>query len=48
MSRGNARAFVLALLVFAAVTATGQSFRIQCPTSTITHPNAANNNTEPA
>jgi hypothetical protein len=48
MSRGNARTFVLALLLVAAVTATGQSFRIQCPTSTITHPNAANNNTEPA
>src|SRR5437870_3949492 len=25
-----------------------QSFRVQCPTSTITHPNAANNNSEPA
>jgi FtsP/CotA-like multicopper oxidase with cupredoxin domain len=25
-----------------------QSFRVQCPTSTITHPNAANNNAEPA
>src|SRR5205823_13108859 len=24
------------------------SFRVQCPTSTITHPNAANNNSEPA
>ncbi len=24
-----------------------QSFRVQCPTSTITHPNAANNNAEP-
>src|SRR6202007_1938622 len=25
-----------------------QSFRVQCPTSTITHPNAAQNNSEPA
>jgi FtsP/CotA-like multicopper oxidase with cupredoxin domain len=25
-----------------------QSFRVQCPDSTITHPNAANNNSEPA
>jgi hypothetical protein len=25
-----------------------QSFRVQCPTSTITHPSAANNNSEPA
>ena len=25
-----------------------QSFRVQCPTSTITHPVAANNNSEPA
>ncbi len=28
--------------------ASGQSFRVQCPTSTITHPNAASNNSEPA
>ena len=28
--------------------ATAQSFRVQCPTSTITHPVAANNNSEPA
>jgi FtsP/CotA-like multicopper oxidase with cupredoxin domain len=25
----------------------GQSFRVQCPTSTITHPTASNNNSEP-
>ncbi len=48
MSRGIAGTFVLALLTVAATTATGQSFRVQCPTSTITHPNAANNNGEPA
>jgi FtsP/CotA-like multicopper oxidase with cupredoxin domain len=29
-------------------TASAQSFRVQCPTSTITHPTAANNNSEPA
>ncbi len=28
--------------------ASAQSFRVQCPTSTITHPTAANNNSEPA
>jgi len=39
---------VLALVGFAAVPATAQSFRVQCPTSTITHPTAANNNSEPA
>jgi hypothetical protein len=37
-----------ALLLLAAVSAGAQSFRVQCPTSTITHPNAANNNAEPA
>jgi FtsP/CotA-like multicopper oxidase with cupredoxin domain len=30
-----------------AVAASAQSFQVQCPTSTITHPNAANNNSEP-
>src|SRR6516164_11182136 len=38
--------FVLFFVV--ALPAAAQSFRVQCPTSTITHPNAANNNTEPA
>jgi hypothetical protein len=32
----------------AALGASAQSFRVQCPTSTITHPVAANNNSEPA
>ncbi|HYM25835.1 MAG TPA: multicopper oxidase domain-containing protein, partial [Vicinamibacterales bacterium] len=32
----------------AAMPAAGQSFRVQCPTSTITHPNVANNNSEPS
>jgi FtsP/CotA-like multicopper oxidase with cupredoxin domain len=48
MSRGNASTFVLSLLAVAAMTASGQSFRVQCPTSTITHPSAASNNAEPA
>jgi FtsP/CotA-like multicopper oxidase with cupredoxin domain len=37
----------LFLLGFATVTVSAQSFRVQCPTSTITHPAAANNNAEP-
>jgi len=36
------------VLGFLAVPAGAQSFRVQCPTSTITHPVAANNNAEPA
>jgi hypothetical protein len=41
---------LLALLVLgaAALPAMGQSFRVQCPTSTITHPIAGLNNSEPA
>jgi len=39
---------VLALGGLAATTAAAQSFRVQCPTSTITHPTEANNNSEPA
>jgi len=39
---------VLLLSAIAGVTASAQSFRVQCPTSTITHPVAANNNSEPA
>jgi hypothetical protein len=37
----------LLCLGFAPLTARAQSFRVQCPTSTITHP-SADNNTEPA
>ncbi len=37
---------VLVLVCLATVTASAQSFRVQCPTSTITHP-AATNDTEP-
>ena len=39
--------FSLVLVVIMAVAASAQSFQVQCPTSTITHPNAANNNSEP-
>ncbi len=42
------RGWVAFLLVLPALPAGAQSFRVQCPTSTITHPNAANNNSEPA
>src|ERR1700732_4185754 len=43
--------FPVSLLVGLATWASAQSFRVQCPTSTITHPdptNAAVNNSEPA
>ena len=40
---------LLTLVVsLATVAVHAQSFRVQCPASTITHPIAANNNTEPA
>jgi len=39
--------FSFVLVVVMTVAASGQSFQVQCPTSTITHPNAASNNTEP-
>ena len=41
----------LSLLVLICVverSASAQSFRVQCPTSTLTHPVAGNNNAEPA
>jgi FtsP/CotA-like multicopper oxidase with cupredoxin domain len=41
-------ALVVAAALLPALPAAAQSFRVQCPTSTITHPNAANNNAEPA
>ena len=45
----NTRGWIaLGLLSAFALPAMAQSFRVQCPTSTITHPNAANNNSEPA
>src|SRR3974390_1447949 len=37
-----------ALSLLVALPAGAQSFRVQCPVSTITHPTAANNNSEPA
>jgi FtsP/CotA-like multicopper oxidase with cupredoxin domain len=40
--------FLAVSICFAALTASAQSFRVQCPTSTVTHPVAANNNSEPA
>jgi FtsP/CotA-like multicopper oxidase with cupredoxin domain len=44
----NTRGWIaLGLLSAFAVPAMAQSFRVQCPTSTITHPTAANNNSEP-
>ena len=48
MSRRFVTTFVLAVAGLTALNAAAQSFRVQCPTSTITHPNAANNNSEPA
>jgi len=43
MSRKIVSTLVLALIGIPTLTATAQSFRVQCPTSTITHPNATNN-----
>ena len=40
--------FLVVLVSVAALPANAQSFRVQCPTSTITHPVAANNNSEPS
>ena len=40
--------FLLLAFCVVALPAAAQSFRVQCPTSTITHPVAANNNTEPS
>src|SRR5437667_12517917 len=39
---------LIAFVCLATGVAKAQSFRVQCPTSTITHPVAANNNSEPA
>jgi hypothetical protein len=46
--RKPSQVWLTLLVCFAAIAASAQSFQIQCPTSTITHPNAANNNSEPA
>jgi FtsP/CotA-like multicopper oxidase with cupredoxin domain len=40
--------YMVVLICLVALPASAQSFRVQCPTSTITHPTAANNNSEPA
>ena len=42
------RLVVASVLCVSAVTASAQSFRVQCPTSTVTHPVPANNDSEPA
>src|ERR1019366_7501455 len=48
MASGKSNALWLVVLVcVTAISLNAQSFRVQCPTSTITHPNAANNNSEP-
>src|SRR6516164_1481057 len=48
-SRKLGTTVILLVLIFVtAMPAAAQSFRVQCPTSTITHPSAANNNSEPA
>src|SRR5256885_2261575 len=39
---------LIALVCLATGVARAQSFQVQCPTTTITHPTAANNNSEPA
>ncbi|HXH50698.1 MAG TPA: multicopper oxidase domain-containing protein [Terriglobia bacterium] len=38
---------LIGLVCVAALTARAQSFRVQCPPTTLTHPTAANNNSEP-
>jgi len=49
MSNRIMKIFVLATMGAAAVSATAQSFLVQCPTTTITHPSQLNNNNaEPA
>ncbi len=48
MTRQGMGTAVLALIGLAATGVSAQSFRVQCPTSTITHPIEANNNSEQA
>jgi FtsP/CotA-like multicopper oxidase with cupredoxin domain len=47
-SRALRKLFPGMLLAGLTTWAGAQSFRVQCPASTITHPNAGNNNSEPA
>src|SRR5213082_3469314 len=42
------RGFAALTLALITLPAAAQSFRVQCPTSTLTHPTAANNNAEPS
>ena len=44
----SSRGLPAILLVLLASPAGAQSFRVQCPSSTITHPNASANDSEPA
>src|SRR5260370_32557178 len=46
--RALRKLFVVSFLVGLTTWARAQSFRVQCPTSTVTHPTAANNNSEPS
>src|SRR3954471_5718549 len=47
--RYAAKVLLVSVFVLAALLpVTSQSFRVQCPTTTITHPTAGNNNSEPA
>lgn len=47
-SRALGKGFLVPVLISFTTWASAQSFRVQCPTATITHPVAANNNSEPA
>jgi len=46
--RFSRSAFQIVVILLVATAANAQSFRVQCPTSTITHPTVSNNNAEPA
>jgi hypothetical protein len=48
MSQSRQVWLLIVVVLLATVGASAQSFRVQCPPSTITHPVAANNNAEPA
>jgi hypothetical protein len=47
MTRRFMGTIVLTVIGLTAAAAGAQSFRVQCPATTLTHPNAANNNGEP-
>ncbi len=48
MSKRTLFLHMLVVISASALPAAAQSFRVQCPSSTITHPNAAANNSEPS